>query len=210
MDEEDEDRMVQLLKEKWFMRRQRTEEDETTEEFIMLQSELFQIVTGEDIMDKLRKNTRKETDIAKLLQERPDETWESEGIIYHKGRIYVPLDPNLRGHILHNNHDSPDVGHPGQHRMTELVKRTYWWPSMRNDIKRYIKGCDSCQRNKIIHGKKAAPLHPLPIPSAPWEEISIDLIRPLPLSNDKDAILVIVDRFSKMIRLIATKTDLML
>ncbi len=79
---------------------------------------------------------------------------------------------------------------------------------MRNDIKKYIKGCDTCQRSKVQHGKKATPLHPLPVPSAPWEEISIDLIGPLPKSGESDAILVIVDRFSKMIQLKATRTDL--
>jgi len=41
--------------------------------------------------------------------------------------------------------------------------------------------------------KKAVPLHPLPIPKTPWEEISIDIIGPLPRSEDKDAILVVMD-----------------
>jgi len=56
--------------------------------------------------------------------------------------------------------------------------------------------------------KKATPLHPLPIPKTPWKEISIDVIGPLPRLEDKDAILVVVDRFSKMIRLIATTTSI--
>jgi len=56
--------------------------------------------------------------------------------------------------------------------------------------------------------KKAVPLHPLPIPKTPWEEISIDIIGPLPRSEDKDAILVVMDRFSKMIKLIATTTSI--
>jgi len=56
--------------------------------------------------------------------------------------------------------------------------------------------------------KKAVPLHPLPIPKTLWEEISIDIIGPLPKSEDKDAILVVVDQFSKMIRLIATTTSI--
>ena len=90
----------------------------------------------------------------------------------------------------------------------ELVKRTYWWPGLKKDIKNYVNGCDSCQRNKIHHQKKAAPLHPLTTPTTPWEEISIDLIGPLPPSNGKDAILVVVDRFTKMIRLFPTTTNL--
>jgi len=41
--------------------------------------------------------------------------------------------------------------------------------------------------------KKAVPLHPLPILKTLWKEISIDVIGPLPKSEDKDAILVVVD-----------------
>jgi len=41
--------------------------------------------------------------------------------------------------------------------------------------------------------KKAASLYPLLIPKTPWKEISIDVIGPLPRSENKDAILVVVD-----------------
>jgi len=56
----------------------------------------------------------------------------------------------------------------------------------------------------------SAPLHPLSIPQVPWEEITVDVIRPLPRSDNKDTISVIVDYFSKMIRLIATTTSISL
>jgi len=41
----------------------------------------------------------------------------------------------------------------------------------------------------------------LEIPEGPWQEISIDIIGPLPKSNRIDVIMVIVDRFTKIIRL---------
>jgi len=40
----------------------------------------------------------------------------------------------------------------------------------------------------------------LEILQGPWQEISIDIIGPLPKSNGNDAIVLIVDRFTKMIR----------
>ena len=46
--------------------------------------------------------------------------------------------------------------------------------------------------------KKAGELHLLEILERPWQEISIDIIRPLPRLNRKDTI-VIVDQFTKMI-----------
>ena len=52
--------------------------------------------------------------------------------------------------------------------------------------------------------KKAGQLHLLETLEELWQEISINIIRPLPKSNNKDAIVVIVDQFIKMIRLKAT------
>ena len=46
------------------------------------------------------------------------------------------------------------------------------------------------------------------MPKTPWEEISINVIGLLPKSENKDAILIVVDRFSKMIRLMATMTSI--
>jgi len=50
----------------------------------------------------------------------------------------------------------------------------------------------------------------LEIPEEPWQEISIDIIEPLPRSNGMDAILVIVDQFTKMIRLKITTINVSL
>ena len=85
--------------------------------------------------------------------------------------------------------------------MLELIKRTYWWPGLKKDIKKYIQGCFKCQQNKVQPQRKAGELHPLEIPKGPWQEISIDIIGPLLKSNGMDAMVVIVDRFTKMIRL---------
>jgi len=41
--------------------------------------------------------------------------------------------------------------------------------------------------------KKVEKLHLLEISEEPWQEISINIIGPLPKSNDKDIIVVIVD-----------------
>ena len=46
------------------------------------------------------------------------------------------------------------------------------------------------------------------IPEGPWQEISIDIIGPLPKSNGMDTIMVIVNQFTKIIRLKATTTNI--
>ena len=51
-------------------------------------------------------------------------------------------------------------------------------------------------------------MYPLDILQGPWQEISIDIIGPLPKSNGIDAIVVIVDRFTKIIHLKATTMNI--
>jgi len=122
-------------------------------------------------------------------------------------QYYVPNNRKIKEEILKENHDLAEMGHPGQYRMLEVIKRTYWWPGLKEDIKKYVQGCFKCQQNKVQHQKKAGELHLLKIPEGPWQEISIDIIGPLPRSNGMDAIVVIVDQFTKMIRLKATTTN---
>jgi len=92
----------------------------------------------------------------------------------------------------------------------ELVKKNYWWPELKGDIKKYVQRCFKCQQNKVQHQRKYEELYPLEILQGLWQDISIDVIGPLPKSNGKDVIMVIVDRFTKMIRLKATMTSISL
>ena len=59
------------------------------------------------------------------LEKQDGLTWEENGVVYMKGRIYVPNNRKIREEILKDNHDLVIVRHPEQHRMLELLKRTY-------------------------------------------------------------------------------------
>ena len=43
--------------------------------------------------------------------------------------------------------------------MLKLIKRNYWWPEIKGDIKKYVQGYIKCQQNKVQHMKKAEELH---------------------------------------------------
>ena len=161
-----------------------------------------------DIIKKIQKNNTREKEILQALEKEDGLAWEENEVVYMKGRIYMPNNKSLREEILKEYHDPVDIGHPGQHRMLELLKRTYWWPGLKEDVKKYVQGCLKCQQNKVQHQRKVGKLHPLEIPKGPWQKISIDIIGPLPNSNGMDAILVIVDRFIKMIRLKAIMANI--
>ena len=159
------------------------------------------------ILEEIRKNKTKEQEVCKELEKEDGQSYEKNRIVYVDERIYVPNNQKIRERILQENHEPVDIGHSEQQRMMELIKQNYWWPGIKMDVKKYVQGCFKCQQNKVQHMKKAGELHPLKTPKGLWKEISINIIEPLPKSNGKDAIVVIVDQFTKMIRLKATTTN---
>ena len=146
-----------------------------------------------EILKEIRRNTTREKEVVQALKRNDSLIWKEDRVVYMEGRIYGPNNKKIKEEILKENHDLVDVGHPGQHRMLELLKRNYWWPELREDIKKNVQDCFKCQQNKVQHQWKARELHPLEIPSGLWQEISIDIIGPLPKSNRMNAIVVIVD-----------------
>jgi len=52
--------------------------------------------------------------------------------------------------------------------MFELIKRNYWWPGIKEDVKKYVQGYTKCQQNKVQYIKKAGELYPLEILEEPW------------------------------------------
>ena len=73
---------------------------------------------------------------------------------------------------------------------------------MKKDLKKHIRECDTYRRVKTETCKPAGLLQPLPIPVRPWLDISINFVEGLPKSQQKDVILVVVDRFSKYVHFI--------
>ena len=65
-----------------------------------------------------------------------------------------------------------------------------------------------CQRTKVERRAASASLQPHLILGRLWSHISMDLIGTLPLSHSKDAILVVMDHFSKQVHAIPTLTSL--
>ena len=97
-----------------------------------------------DILKEIRRNTTREKEVVQALKKEDGLTWEEDGVVYMEGRIYVLNNKKIKEEILKENHNLVDMGHPGQHRMLKLLKRTYWWPGLKEDVKRYIQEYFKC------------------------------------------------------------------
>ncbi|GJP73723.1 hypothetical protein CLOP_g4413, partial [Closterium sp. NIES-67] len=134
--------------------------------------------------------------------------WDND-IAYRKGstKIWVPNYPPLRQLLLEEYHDVLYAGHFGSNKTLTGIAKHYYWPHMADDVQKFVTSCDTCQRMKSSKQKKAGLLQPLPVPEQLWQVVSLDFITGLPpTSSGHDAILVVIDKFSKMGHFIPTHT----
>jgi len=117
-------------------------------------------------------------------------------VISTQGKIQVPPILEVKQGLMNLYHDHPLAGHPGRDETLRKVQERYSWPYMRQWIEDYVKGCATCQQNKILTHKAKNPLYRIPTTpnTRPFEQIAMDLITRLPKRGDKDAILTIVDQ----------------
>ena len=79
-----------------------------------------------------------------------------------------------------------------------LVQEKFYWPKLMQHVEKIVSRCVTCHK-AMMHGNNAGLYALLPIPTTPWENVSMGFIVGLSRTQrGKDSILVIVDRFSKM------------
>jgi len=117
-----------------------------TAEITMIQRRM--ITEESDRLKEIKRNTTKEKKVVQALEKEDGPTWEEDRVVYMEGGIYVPNNKKIKEEILKKIHDLADMGHSGQYRMLEVIKRTYWWPGLKEDIKKYIQ---EYQQNKVQH-----------------------------------------------------------
>ena len=111
---------------------------------------------------------------------------ERDGLIWRKNLqgddvICVPRNRELITTIITGAHEILD--HYGDQQTCEYIRRWYWWPTIVKDTRNFCQTCVNCQRAKTQNKQPAGKLHPLPIPSRPWESIGMDFIGPFPEVN---------------------------
>ncbi|GJU67756.1 putative mitochondrial protein [Tanacetum coccineum] len=68
---------------------------------------------------------------------------------------------------------------------------------MRKLVKEIVRTCDVCQRNKSNLSAYPGLLQPLPIPNQIWQDLSMNFVDSLPMSQGKSIVLVVMDMLSK-------------
>ena len=104
---------------------------------------------------------------------------------------------------MRESHSGGLMGHFGVHKTLDILSKHFYWPRMRRDVERICSKCIACRKAKyksMPHGLYT----PLPVPTEPWVDISMDFVLGLRRTQKgSDSIFVVVDKFSKMAHFIA-------
>ena len=132
----------------------------------------------------------------------PQDYRADSGYLFFRDRLCVPAG-STQDFLIWELHGGGLAGHFGVTKTLQAVEARYYWPNLRRDVRRLLGRCSTCTVGKMTKQNTGLYL-PLPVPSAPWQDVSIDFVLGLPRTRRQfDAVLVIVDRFSKMAHFVA-------
>ena len=115
------------------------------------------------------------------------------GVQLKQEQLVVPK--KYRNDVMKLGHESIMAGHMGISKSTDRIQSNFYWPSMYDDISRYCKSCDDCQKTIPKGRVPKAPLDKMPVISTPFQRVAVDLVGPLaPISSKGNRyILTMVD-----------------
>lgn len=111
----------------------------------------------------------------------------------------IIIPPNLdRENLIKENHESTIAGHKGVSKTYWRIRENYYWKSLKNDVREFVRLCRKCQENKLVRVKTRQPMKITDTPTQPFEKVQIDIVGPLPETpSGNKYILTIQDNFSK-------------
>ena len=95
-----------------------------------------------------------------------------DGYLFKENKLCVP-NSSMRELLVREAHSGGLMGHFGVKKTLDTLNEHFFWPKMRRYVERIYSRCITCRKAKsrvMPHGLYT----PLPVPSAPWVDISMD------------------------------------
>ncbi len=123
--------------------------------------------------------------------------WTQNEILFHDNQLWVSFNELLQMNLIHEIHDQSSIDHSEILRTVKIIKRNYYWFSMRKTMNQYIQNCYVCQRSKTSRNKSNDLLQSLSISEQQWQNIVMNFIINLSDLYDYNAILTVICRLLK-------------
>ncbi len=153
----------------------------------------------------LKKNTKpSDQKLAAKMEKEKDRYFLEDDCLFRrclskagKTRNQFVVPKTMVGQLLVKFHDNPMSSHPGFFRMYRKIQQSYFWPTMKTDIKRHVKHCSDCAKFKSTKPATKTPLKNI-VTEKPMEIVAMDFVGPLPKSDRGNVYaLVMIDHFTR-------------
>ena len=108
-----------------------------------------------------------------------------------KPRPLVP--PTLRKKFFKMIHG---LNHPSARSTVRLMTSKFVWHGISKDVREWVRSCDRCQRSKVIRHVESG-INQFPSPKRRFSHIHVDVVGPLPTSNDCRYLFTVIDRSTR-------------
>jgi hypothetical protein len=121
-----------------------------------------------------------------------------ENILFFKKKLWVSESNQLKLDIIKKIHDQSASEHSDIRRTCKYFQKWYYWSQVKQSIERYVRNCHICRRFKSSKDKYSELLNSLSISKRSWMNITMNFVIELFENKDFNAILMIVNRLTKM------------
>jgi hypothetical protein len=124
--------------------------DEFAKLKLVANTEVMEMEVGSSLLQDIHRGQVEDKKIQEIKHDIKEEKLhgfleDNEGVLWYKGRIYVPNVKEFKDKILCEAHESTYSIHLGGNKMYRDLKVTYWWYGMKRDVAKYVALCDTCQ-----------------------------------------------------------------
>ena len=115
------------------------------------------------------------------------EFYKKNGLLYRKhqetktgrscNQLVVPKE--LRRQVMSVNHESAFSGHLGAKKTEVRILPNFFWPGLCQDVIRFCRSCDVCQRTVKRGSVKKVPLGSMPLINTPFKRVAVDIVGPI-------------------------------
>ncbi len=121
-----------------------------------------------------------------------------ENTLFFKKKLWILESDQLKLNIIREIHDQSVSKHSDVRRICKYLHKWYYWSQTKQSIERYIRNCHICKRFKAIRDKYFDLLNFLSISDRSWMNIIMNFAIELFESKEFNAILMMIDRLTKI------------
>lgn len=168
-----------------------------------------QVLPDQQLVNSVKESYVNDDEWQRVIEQQNNHYTFINGVVYYKGAVCVGGDAALRARLIRECHDSATAGHLAERKTKAAVARRYYWQGINSDVSNYVIACASCQKNKKSNLAPAGLMQSLPVPERRWDVVTMDFMTQLPTTAaGNDAIVVFVDKLSKLVHIVPCKSNI--